>query len=645
MSDKTEMKISRYDTFDFSLWVAPEPAEPKKSRASASRKIIGKYCDAHSIDVYKLLSDAGYQPDDDYVEWIRPGSESGKRSLTIYSVDGIDGVTVYSGQCENLEAGKWYSRDALYVAWVHANDWKAAARHAHEVMKLPEVETGLDEDRIIAEVLDILAEQADCFCSDSGLVELIKRDGQTVMRPLPHELIRERLSTCLRFVTFDVAKDGKTEKRYSAVPKWVVDNLSARFDFAGIRRLTSVVDCPCLLPSGKVLCSPGYDEQSELYLAANRAIEIPDSPSREDAIAAAERLLDVVSDFPFTTDSDRSVWLAMLLTIVGRPAIKGCCPMFATSANAAGVGKGLSTDCTCLIALGCVPKKRSMPADDAEMRKSITSVIQSGDRVCYFDNVDRPIGTASLDLAVTADRWSDRILGTNRQIDAPMRTVFIATGNNISIKADSGRRCFLIQLDTNREDPENRDDFKHPNLLAHVERHCDEYLRDALIILRGYISAKMPCRPKPLGSFENWSRLILGAIEWLELPSPMEAFLSSREADESKDQARMLVRGLVEIDPNGFGCTVGEIVSEFAMHGIACPKCPSLVAWISAVVRGKNLSHEIGNALRRFKGRIVAGHRIHCESAGGGIKRWSALPLDGKRSSEFDTVQDDMTLC
>ena len=74
---------------------------------------------------------------------------------------------------------------------------------------------------------------------------------------------------------------------------------------------------------------------------------------------AAAELLEVVKDFPFY-DADRSAWLALVLSLIGRSAIAGCVPLFGITANCRGSGKSLLADAASLIAYGRhAPEKHS----------------------------------------------------------------------------------------------------------------------------------------------------------------------------------------------------------------------------------------------------------------------------------------------
>ena len=107
---------------------------------------------------------------------------------------------------------------------------------------------------------------------------------------------------------------------------------------------------------------------------------------------------------------------------------------------------------------------------------------------------------------MTAGRWSDRILGGNRQVDLPLSVVWLGTSNNAALTKDMiGRTCH-IRLETDCERPELRTGFKHDDLLGYVKEHRRELAVAALSIPAGFLADKnKPDQNLPAwGGFEGW---------------------------------------------------------------------------------------------------------------------------------------------
>jgi hypothetical protein len=78
-------------------------------------------------------------------------------------------------------------------------------------------------------------------------------------------------------------------------------------------------------------------------------------------------------------------------------------------------------------------------------------------------------GNAVLDAALPGTAWEDRLLGVNRMVKAPLYMTWYATGNNVTLGADTARRVCHLRLESPEERPEERRDLRHPDLLAWVE--------------------------------------------------------------------------------------------------------------------------------------------------------------------------------
>src|SRR5262249_3528196 len=92
--------------------------------------------------------------------------------------------------------------------------------------------------------------------------------------------------------------------------------------------VSGIITTPTLRPDGSLLAEPGYDPETELYLAPGFQIPpIPEHPTREQALAALKLLIDLLSEFGFKRSIggehemrlNRSVALSGLLT----PLVRG----------------------------------------------------------------------------------------------------------------------------------------------------------------------------------------------------------------------------------------------------------------------------------------------------------------------------------
>ena len=173
---------------------------------------------------------------------------------------------------------------------------------------------------------------------------------------------------------------------------------------------------------------------------------------------------DWLGDFPFASPADRANALAVLLTLTGRMFFP-LAPLFVIDASTAGIGKGLLVTTISLIATGEAPQVMELPADGEEQRKKITSALLAGQELIMWDE-SHVIQGRTLAAILTAERYSDRLLGGNKLISVVNRFTQVALGNNVEVWGDMKRRVVPSRLVPDTEHPEHRTDFRHPDLRA-----------------------------------------------------------------------------------------------------------------------------------------------------------------------------------
>ncbi|MEM7473714.1 MAG: hypothetical protein AAF483_01895 [Planctomycetota bacterium] len=471
-------------------------------------------------------------------------------------------------------------------------------------------------------LVDVVTESKPDSAAKGSRIKIAK--GTPRIRVLPTSQLALRITDACNLVIEKTTSEG-IQKEQIPPPKWLIDGIHTLGEYGdSIRHLEAIVTAPTIRPDGSVLQEPGWDACGLLFKPSMKFAPIPDKPSRADAEAAAKIMLNAVADFPFVANADESAWLAMLLSKVGRPCIKGHVPLFIVTANVPGAGKTLLVDVASIIAYGHDSARTAYVADDNEMRKRITSIVMEGAPAILMDNVDQPIGGASLDAVLTAERWKDRELQTNRTIDLPVRTVWSATGNNLRFRSDVARRVVPIRLDSTLERPETRDDFRHPNLLAWVRNHRSVLVTASLTVLRAYFVAGCPKQSGgQFGSFENWSSIVRGAIVWAGCADPMETVDTARAEDDSAAVLSGLIRGLQEVDPNGEGVSSREI-ADLLNNVKYANQFPAMheVATEIATKNGKTDARLLGNQFKKYLNRVANGFRITKSEERSRLTKW-----------------------
>jgi len=507
-----------------------------------------------------------------------------------------------------------------------------------------------DEADINDQAIAHIAKDENLFQRGGELVQIIRQrtaddgirraSGSPTIARMPEATLRERLTRKIQFMNIVVTKEGEEDYIPAHPPGWCVRAISERGHWDEIRPLTAVVPSPVLRPDGTVLTTPGYDEKSGLFLATDINVTVSENPSRDDAREAAWTILDIVDDFPFASDEHVAAWLALELTPLCRFAFYGPSPLFLVDANVRGSGKTLLCEIPSIINYGRDIARMSNPSDDDEARKRITSLAIAGDPLVLIDNINGRFGCASLDAALTATVWKDRILGASRMIELPLCVTWCASGNNVLLAADTTRRTLHIRLESPMENPELRTGFKYPNVSSHVSENRPALLSAALTILRGYCAAGRPKHGLPAwGSFESWSALVREAIVWLGLPDPAATRQALAEIADSEGAAlRELLESWPRLDPGNIGLSTAEVLERLRADSEHLPSNQDLTEVRSAIVelcppdKGPLPTvRQLGNRLSHIRGRFVGDRCLDYRTKRAHKRVWLLRYVDPKQ--------------
>jgi hypothetical protein len=546
----------------------------------------------------------------------------------IIARDGIGAVKLAIENAETFDADTLIDRPAMFID-----------------IERPETE-------VVDAVIRVLAVRG--FHTDDVDNRIYQRGGKLVcvadcgygprIVPLTPAGLRERITAAMDLMT--EAHDDQPAKHHRP-PKWLVQATADRPAYQHVQYLDAIVSTPTLRADGSILQTAGYCSKSRLlYLPDVEYPVIADKPSKAEAIEAANELTTLVDDFPFRNSAAVSVWLAHVLTLVARPAVDGCCPLFAYGANIRGSGKSKLCDIAGIIVDGRPMARKTLPSDDDETRKVVTAIAIEATPFVLFDNAAAMIGSAALDAALTSETWSDRILGKSETTgELPLRTIFAATGNNLSFKADTARRVLMCQLESLHECPEDRTDFQHEDIEAFTKANRPRYVVAALTILRGYVAAGRPFDGNRLGSFAGWSVLIAGAIRWTGLADPLGTVSIVREQDTSSATLRLILDGLEPAGKDGLTSNeINKLLNEESKGMFKDYKGAEALRAAFAQLMDKPTTRKVAGKMKSFLGRVSDGRRIIKQPGRSNLIRWTVERLDGIEAVEAaEPIETDAT--
>ncbi len=442
--------------------------------------------------------------------------------------------------------------------------------------------------------------------------------------------------------------DGQTGRRRSrrrrrheqvAAPKNLAQLFAKCGQWEHIPTLNGLAASPFMRADGTVVCTPGYDPISGyFFLDTGMPWEpVPESPSAEDVARAVALLDDLVADFPFDGPQHRSAWLAHLLAAAARPGIEGPVPMLCIDASRRGTGKSKLGRLIGIITAGSEPTELSWTSDEKEMENRLASLLSGGETYAVFDNVAGSLKNSILERFLTSSAFDFRRFHRQELVKLPNRATLAVTGNNLTLRGDLSRRVIRCRLVTDMECPEARDGFRHADIEGYAAANQPALLAAALTILRAHAVAGFAACPvrvtgddgtvteapaRPVGSFNEWDRIVRHAILRAGLADPIVTQDEVTEEDEDDVKLRALLRAWHHVSRSE-AWTVTKLLEEvFGRDGRGEPvmgreELATAIREITDAAPGKMPEPKLlGYKLRDAKDKTLDGFRLRTAKRG-----------------------------
>jgi hypothetical protein len=272
---------------------------------------------------------------------------------------------------------------------------------------------------------------------------------------------------------------------------------------------------PLVLPDGRLFAPQGLCRDLKLVFRIEPEL-LALLPKPEEctptAVSAAvtflldKWLVDVAADAV-----NKCVLIVIALTILERALLPER-PAFFVSAGQRGTGKTTVISMILLALTGKRPAAAAWSTSEEERRKALLAYFGEGLPALIWDNISRGanIHCPHIEASLTAETYSDRVLGVSEFVTVSATTVQIFTGNNVGPRGDMTSRSVSALLSADRPDPENRE-FTHPDPIGWTLANRGEILRALYTILLGNPQLKNPTPAKT--RFKLWWTLCAAAVE------------------------------------------------------------------------------------------------------------------------------------
>ncbi|MEZ4240355.1 MAG: hypothetical protein R3F59_30220 [Myxococcota bacterium] len=442
------------------------------------------------------------------------------------------------------------------------------------------------------------------------------RPGDARVEPVSADLLTALLR---RSASWLRDKDG--EARVDApVPREVALDMLA-LPSEAVPAVDRLLRTPALGPGGALWHTDGHHPAHRAFLDLPACLhDLPPMPLAEAVGWLRDELL---VDFPFVAEVDRTHAVAALLLPFVRPAIDGPTPLHLVEAPTEGTGKSLLADVLVRVATGRAAQPTTLPRGDDATRKKLTALLADAPAAVVLDNLAGLVDSPSLAAVLTATTWADRRLGETQMLALPNHALWLATGNNPLVSRELARRVVRVRLDAGTATPWTGRTYRHANLARWVDAHRRELVRAVLALVTAWLDAGQPAPAASLGSFEAWVAVVGGIVGH----AGFEGFLSGPPVAVGLDPDETEWEALIAAWAETHGTTRVRAADVLALAR-RCDLTLGAHDRNEAATRSR-----FGKALAQRRHRVYGGWRV-CDGVDpGASRRCTGSPPRGLRTS------------
>ena len=312
-----------------------------------------------------------------------------------------------------------------------------------------------------------------------------KEVTSSIFEEFTRDDIKGSLNRIANFYRLTKKEESINEVLLADPPTSVGSDIIHHQNLDKIPYLVQIINHPIVTKNWEIVNKPGYHKESQMYLEPSKLVEI----EHMDIETAYGILGEWLSDFPFKDYSDLCNAVALLITMLIRPALPEgeLPPLFIITANSQGAGKSTLAQILSAVIIGEAAGSTQLPTNEEEIRKAIGAELILGTEVVVLDNITEQVIVASSSLAsaISEPTIRFRILGKSKMIHADNTATYILTGNNVDANADLVDRACFIRLDTEQRVAERS--FRTESILSDTIKNRTKLFSAVYTIVKSWI--------------------------------------------------------------------------------------------------------------------------------------------------------------
>lgn len=385
------------------------------------------------------------------------------KDLFAEGIDVTDRARVTDALSGNTVLGKrdlnkmWMALERVHRK-IDADKVRAGSDNSDYIMK----STGEPQQCMKAQTILWDTNNADpfLFVRNGVLCTVELADGIAAVKLLQNQsAFAYHLNTAVRFGE----QQGENGVREILAPLYVERHLfnAPRHDYPTLDKVTTT---PFFSATGELVTEEGYHADTRTYYAPGDFV-VPGvswKPTKQEVKDALNLMVGLVANFPFDGIIDRATikeqfwdadkggvpslvhFLSALFTMFARDLFGRIAPGLLINKPEPGTGASLLVDLFAIIATGRTVGGHKPSPNELEWAKSLAGFILDGRPITYLDNINFAFDSADLASAMTAERYSPRILGVTDVSELDVNTMFIFTANGLIMTWELLRRNLLL---------------------------------------------------------------------------------------------------------------------------------------------------------------------------------------------------------
>lgn len=363
---------------------------------------------------------------------------------------------------------------------------------------------------------------------------------------------------------------------------------------------------------GTLVQVTGYDAESRILASEDVVPEVP----LEQAV---QLLKNMLADFDFGSDADRSRALASLVTpslvhgglLDGRPAAD------VGEANDSQAGKGYRNKLICAIYnLKAKIITQGGRGGVGSIDEAFDQALINGDPFIILDNVRGKIDSKKIEAALTEDRVNARVpYHGNIDVD-PRRIVFFMTSNKAELTPDLANRSSFIRIQKHPPGYEYQV-FEEGDILAHVRANQALYLGAVFAVAKAWHEAGKPRTDEARHDFRAWAQSLDWIVQNIFDEAPLmdgHGEIKERVVNPAINWVRDVALAVQEHGSLNIQLRAHQLLDLIVLHGgIEIPGCDE-GADIESEDARSNANRAIGRRISQFLAgtdrKVVEGYEV-----------------------------------